>query len=635
MRLTAFLLLCSITAFAADPQYPVSAIPEALLKNADVVQRVEEVTMKLNDLRDMRVTHKIVLTILNEKGDRYSGFSSWYDKYREITGFRGALYDASGKQLRKLKQSEVSDRSGVSDNNLIDDSRIKSHDFYYKVYPYTIEYEVETRFRSTAGFRSWTPQGTDNYAVEQSRLSVTVPAEYDLRYKQFNYNGEPVKIPGKGDKTFVWEVKNIAAQKEEPLAGPWRMRSVMVYLAPSDFAFGDYTGKMSSWDDFGKFQRTLNEGRDVLPDNIKATVHQLTDNVQDPREKVRLLYEYMQQNTRYISIQLGIGGWQPFDAAYVATKRYGDCKALSNYMYSLLKEAGIRSHYTLVKAGEGETDLIEDFAVDQFNHIILCVPMAKDTVWLECTNQTMPAGYLGDFTNDRPVLLVTESGGKLVRTPSYTLEQNLQLRHLKAVLDVDGNLSATSATRLTGLQQDWYHALVTSVSAEKQLEILKEKLNLPSYDIRKFQYTPHPRARPVPEMTEDLELTVTNYAVLSGKRLFIVPNVLNRNTTKLTQDDARRSDIWLRTSSRDVDTVEITIPDGYTPEAMFPPVMLETPFGKYQASVKVEGNRITYIRTCELKAGQYPAKDYKALEEFFSTIYKTDRNRVILVKKEA
>jgi hypothetical protein len=136
-------------------------------------------------------------------------------------------------------------------------------------------------------------------------------------------------------------------------------------------------------------------------------------------------------------------------------------------------------------------------------------------------------------------------------------------------------------------------------------------------------------------MTEDLELTVTNYAVLSGKRLFIVPNVLNRNTTKLTQDDARRSDIWLRTSSRDVDTVEITIPDGYTPEAMFPPVKLETPFGKYQASVKVEGNRITYIRTCELKAGQYPAKDYRALEEFFSTIYKNDRNRVILVKKEA
>ena len=65
----------------------------------------------------------------------------------------------------------------------------------------------------------------------------------------------------------------------------------------------------------------------------------------------------MQNNTRYISIQLGIGGWRPFEAAYVASKGYGDCKALSNYMYSLLKEAGILSYYTLVKAGAGEEDI--------------------------------------------------------------------------------------------------------------------------------------------------------------------------------------------------------------------------------------------------------------------------------------
>ncbi|RPD43266.1 DUF3857 domain-containing protein [Chitinophaga barathri] len=635
MRLTALLLLISVTALAGDPEYPVSAIPPALLKNADVVQRLEEVTMKLHDIKDVRLTHRIVMTILNEKGEKYSGFSTWYDKERSITEFRGALYDASGKQLRKLKQSEVRDASGVSDNNLYDDSRVKSHDFYYKVYPYTIEYEVEYRERGSANFAPWVPQGTDNYAVEQSRLSVTVPADYDLRYRQFNYNGQPLQVPGKGDKTFVWEVKDIPAQKAETLASPWRTRSVMVYLAPSDFAYGSYTGKMKTWEDFGTFLGVLNGGRDVLPDKIKTTVHQLTDNVQDPREKVRVLYEYMQQNTRYISVQLGIGGWQTFDAAYVANNRYGDCKALSNYMFSLLKEAGIRSHCALVKAGEGETDFIEDFAANQFNHMILCVPMAKDTVWLECTSQIQPAGYLGDFTDGRPVLLVTENGGKLVRTPVYTLDQNLRAGKVKATVDEDGNLTGTSATLFTGPRQDWYHSLITSVSAEKQLDILKEKLNLSSYDIRKFHYTPHPQARPVPEMTEDLEITVPNYASVSGKRFFIVPNVLNRNTLKLTQDEARKADIWLRTPTRDVDTVEILIPNGYTPESVFQPVKVESRFGMYQASVKVEGNKITYFRTLELRAGQYPAKDYSALEEFLNMIYKTDRNRVILVKKEA
>lgn len=635
MRLTALLLLTGLSASAADPEFPVSAIPAALLKNADVVQRLEEVTINMNSLRDVRMTHRIVMTILNEKGDKYSGFSSWYDKERTITSFHGALYDASGKQLRKLKQSEISDVSGVSDNNLYDDSRIKSHDFYYKVYPYTIEYEVEFRNRNSAILSPWVPQGTDNYAVEQSRLSVTVPADYDLRYKQFNYNGQPVQLPGKNEKTFVWEVKEIPAKKEELLATPWRTRSVMVYLAPSDFAYGSYTGKMKTWEDFGKFIGVLNAGRDVLPGDIKTKVHELTDNVQDPREKIRLLYEYMQQNTRYISVQLGVGGWQAFDAAYVAGNRYGDCKALSNYMFSLLKEAGIRSHWALVKAGEGETDFIEDFAVNQFNHMILCVPMQKDTVWLECTSQINPAGYLGDFTDNRPVLLITEDGGKLVRTPAYSLDQNLRSGSVKATIDAEGNLSGTSSTRFTGPQQDWYYGLINSVSPEKQLQILKEKLNLASYDIRKFNYTPHPHAKPVPEITEDLEITVSSYANVSGKRLFITPNVLNRTTLKLSQDGERKSDIWFPIATRELDTVEITIPDGYTPENMLKPVAIDTRFGKYSASVKVEGKKIFYIRSCELRAGQYPAKDYPVLEEFLNAIYKTDRNRVILVKKEA
>ena len=286
-------------------------------------------------------------------------------------------------------------------------------------------------------------------------------------------------------------------------------------------------------------------------------------------------------------------------------------------------------------AGEGETDFIEDFAVNQFNHMILCVPVAKDTVWLECTSQLNPAGYLGDFTDNRPVLLITENGGQLVHTPAYTQDRNLRSGKVKASLDADGNLTGISSTRFTGPQQEWYYGMINSVSPEKQLDILKEKLNLASYDIRKFHYTPHPDARPVPEITEELEITVANYATVSGKRVFITPNVLNRATRKLSQDGDRKSDVWLRMATRERDTVEITIPDGYTPENSLKPVVIETRFGRYTADVTVEGDRIRYIRSCELKAGRYPAKDYPALEEFLNTIYKTDRNRVILVKKEA
>src|SRR6476620_6968759 len=327
-------LLCVSGLKAADPRYPVSAIPENLKIDADVVKRMEEISVQIVSTGETILHKKYALTILNENGEEYAGISEYYDKLISITSMEGTLYDASGKVLKKTKNKDISDLSAVNGNNLMDDSRRKSHHFYCREYPYTVEYEI--------------------------------------RYRTFNYKGEPEITMEKGKKKMRWNVTSIPAISL-PFASPtWKEMTTMVYFAPSDFEIQGYKGNMSSWKDFGKFQSSLNVGRDVLPPNIVETVNHLTAGVTDTREKVRTLYNFLQKNTRYISIQLGIGGWQPFPASEVATKGYGDCKALTNYMYSLLKAAGIRSNYTLVYAGGNKDVLIEDFPCNRFNHVILC-----------------------------------------------------------------------------------------------------------------------------------------------------------------------------------------------------------------------------------------------------------------------
>jgi hypothetical protein len=260
--------------------------------------------------------------------------------------------------------------------------------------------------------------------------------------------------------------------------------------------------------------------------------------------------------------------------------------------------------------------------------------MAKDTTWLECTSQDAPTGYLGDFTSNRTVLVIDETGGKLVRTPTYTMDQNLLIRRITATINATGDLSGKAETRYTGMQQDWYHGFIHNVSPEKQMEILKGKLNLASYDINKFHYKEYADALPVPAVEEVLDITVPSYASVSGKRLFIVPNVLNKSNAKLSAEGERQSDIQLKTADKDTDTVELTIPEGYKPEAVFPEQVHESKFGKYVAKVKVEGTKVIYTRTYERRAGVFPAKDFALLEEFYNKIYKADRSRVILVKAE-
>ena len=627
------LFLLSQSLWAGNGDYAVSKIPAALLKNAHAVKRMETLRFEVINTGEAVLRKKYAITVLDENGDRFAAFVEYYDKLHELKNIEGVLYDAEGRELKRLKNKQILDLSGSDDNALADDNRRKAHHFYYKVYPYTVEYEVDMRYNGTLFFPVWLPREDEYFAVEQSSFSVTAPASYKVRHKAINFQKAPVESEGeKGRKVLTWEVTGLNAIIDEYASPDWFEMNPMVFTGPTEFEIEKYTGTMNNWEEFGRFVYSLKMGRDQLPANVKQTVKDLTAGVTDKRAIVSKLYEYLQKNTRYISIQLGIGGWQPFDANYVATKAYGDCKALTNYMYSLLKEAGIPSHYTLIKAGRGRGNIIADFPSQQFNHVILCVPLGKDSIWLECTSQTVPAGYLGTFTSDRYALLVTDEGGKLVRTPKYALNDNLQIRNIKAVLEPDATLRVNASTTYTGIQQESFHNLINDLSKDKVKEVLHESLDFGTYDIASFDYKETRAALPVVE--EKLDIAVANYATITGKRLFIVPNIMTRTGRKLAPDSTRQYDIVLLTEYRDVDTVEISIPAGFSPEAMPKDVSLKTKFGKFECSTRLQGDKLYYYRTIEHFSGRYPAADYPELVKFYETMYKADRSKVVLVKKE-
>ncbi len=613
-------------------EYAVSAIPPALLKNANVVKRTDEVRYEITEGNKARFFRKVAYTILNEQGDRWAMHAEGYDKLRSVESFEGALYDNTGKKLKSLKKSEIKDVSGSDDVSFADDNRIKWHGFFYKVYPFTVEYETEIRFKGTMFSPDWTPQEKPLMSVQQSKLTVISPASNPVRYKMFNYKGEPVIADVKQGKSYTWEIKDMPALKDEYASPSWHELTTSVFLATEKFVLEDYEGSNASWKDFGKFVYDLKKNRDVLPDEMKQKVHQLVSGVSDHKEKVRRLYEFMQQNTRYVGVQLGIGGWQPFDAKYVATKKYGDCKALSNFMYALLKEAGIRSVYTVVSSGNDNNYLMVDLPSSQFNHVILFVPQEKDTIWLECTSQTTGAGYLGGSVGNRYAVAVDESGGTLVRTPRYGMDENLQIRSVKARLGEDGTLSVKSSTHYSGVQQDNLHGLINGLSKDKVKEYLHEELDFATYDVNQFNYTQDKSILPV--IDETLEITVSNYATITGKRLFIVPNVMTKTYRKLSASEERRNDIVLGFAYKDVDTVEIELPAGYEPEAMPQPMTITSDFGKYSNHTSLKGNKLIYYRAIEQYSGRYPAKSYTDLVKYYDAVYKADRSRVVLVKNE-
>src|SRR4029453_12302922 len=102
----------------------------------------------------------------------------------------------------------------------------------------------------------------------------------------FNYPGEPLVVDDKGNKVYTWEARDIPTFKSEYAMPAWHESTTSVFFATEKFSLADYDGSNASWKDFGRFVFDLKKERDKLPDDIKKAVHQLTDAIQDPKEKV-------------------------------------------------------------------------------------------------------------------------------------------------------------------------------------------------------------------------------------------------------------------------------------------------------------------------------------------------------------
>jgi len=612
-------------------KFPASSIPDSLKENADMVVRLEEKSYVINSVGKAISYERHVYTILNEKGEYYATYKTSYNnKSVFINSVNGYLYDASGKEQRHFKEKDMQDHPAY-EVSFVDDERFKVASLFFHSYPYTVEFDEEDEITELIHIGDWFPQANFRFSVENSTYSITAPKQYDLRYKMLNSSIKPL-IEEQGEKIkFTWGIHNLLAYDETPISNILNSTPHLM-IGLGNVEMGSYSGNMSTWNNYAQFYGSLQKGRDILPEDTKQKVHTLTDGITDPRNKVAVLYNYLQQNSHYVGIQLGIGGWQTYDAVYVATKKYGDCKALSNFMISLLKEAGIKGYAVVIKGGEEPFDFVTDFTHDPFNHVIGCVPLGKDTIWLECTDQFLPPGYLGDFTSNRYGLLIDDNGGKLVHTPAYVLSDNIQVRKISAVLDMDGNLNLDSKTYYKAFCQDEIESIIHHNSRDEQLKILKSRYSLPTYDVLSFNYKEDYSKR-LPVINESIQISVKDYAQISGKRIFINPNILSRSRTKLMDDKDRRLDVELKEEFRHIDSIEISIPSGYEMESRSTDLILKSKYGSYKNKMVLTGDKIIYYREFEQYSGRFPANEYVEVVKFYNDIYDDDHSKIVLVKK--
>ncbi len=627
--LVAFLLAIPVTLLAKDdPKYPVSSIPQNMKDGMYAVVREDFYRFEIISInRSRQKVHKVI-TILNENGKQFATEAVYYDKLEKVISISGIAYDANGVQIKKLKGNEIIDRSAYDGVSLFTDNRYKLMDLEQSTYPYTVEFEYETEMKYLYSIPSFSLYTDDEVSIEKETYEIEYPIALKPRYK-LNSIEEPKKENLGANEKLIWSFANIKPEKFEKYA---KNKVPGFLMGPSEFEYDGYRGSMKSWNDLGKWQILLNEGRGTLPASTLAKMKEITKNLSTVEEKTKAVYEWLQSKTRYVSIQRGIGGFQPFDASIVDLNSYGDCKALSNYMVSLLKAVGVNGYYTLIYGGSEERFISPDFTMDRFNHIIVNVPNGKDTLWLECTSQTNPFGYLGDFTDDRYALMITEEGGKLVRTPKLKTEQNTQYQKAEVALDKSGNAKAKVTTAYSGLQYE-NNGLSFRINSsyDEQKKWLQENLRIPSFELGAFNMIN--KKDKVPTAIVNAELTLNRYASVSGKRIFVTPNLMNRTTYIPPKAETRKNPVVFKSSYVDVDTIVYSIPEEIYPEFIPQPVKISSRYGEYEANFKFDQGKLIYIRKLKMIPGEHPPAAYSELVDFYKSINKADNTKLVFLSK--
>jgi len=296
----------------------------------------------------------------------------------------------------------------------------------------------------------------------------------------------------------------------------------------------------------------------------------------------------------------------------------------------LLEAVGIKSYCAIVYGGFPPKSPDKNFPGDDpANHEILCVPLLDDTIWLECTSQQMPFDFLGDFTSSRQALLLTSTGGFFVNTPRY--EQPFNYRHSNSTVQLseEGNIHASVSTTYHGLHYD--DIIFQLMRSEKdQREAIQKELSLPNIQLKTISYKNF--APQLPQAEENLNYTVSSYALHSGTRMFLSLNMIDKWTAIPPVNSHRRNPITVYKAMSWGDTVVYEIPASLKPEFLPDPTNLQTKFGSYHSEIKFVDWKLIYVRTLQTNDGQFPGEDYEAFREFYRQVAKADNIKISLVK---
>jgi hypothetical protein len=210
----------------------------------------------------------------------------------------------------------------------------------------------------------------------------------------------------------------------------------------------------SEWNDLGTWYWNLIKEQYAADDAVRDKVKELTKGLTKNEDKVRAIYDWVVQDTRYVALEFGIHGFKPYRCAQIFARGFGDCKDKATLIVTMLKEAGVDATPVMVRTNlRGDIETTPP-SLAVFDHMIAYVPSMD--LYLDGTAEDHGSTELPSM--DRGALAVQVKEGKPVivhlpdppaseSTRSFTLEADFKA-DLSAAVDLALEGTGSYAPRL-------------------------------------------------------------------------------------------------------------------------------------------------------------------------------------------
>ncbi len=572
--------------------------------------------------------------ILTPRGAEEHGSASiFYNPWVTIRDLRASVLPPAGKRV-EVKKQQVWDGSAFASFELYSDSRHRTIHFPGAVPGATLEYSYEQVVRNLFHLDTDFPL-QDDIPARSKTFTVRVPASFPLRFTVRGASPDYVREEKDGTVIHRWRVTDVPALREQMSMPPPEQDvrpRVSIYL--KEIFWGDRRIDATTWDGIARFYWELAHDRMVPPAEVGETARALTEEVGDPLEKTRRLYEFVQGKVNYVAITLDIGGWQPHESGAVLRHRYGDCKDKATLLIALLRSVGLQGFPVLIRMrDDGVMD--RDYPALAFNHAIVAVPASEGYLFMDPTSATTAFGDLPWQDQGVSVLVVREDGrGDLVETPLFSPDRNLRHRLVTAQLAPTGDLEGNYIIDAWGQRRDDMAGFLDAKPTERE-DAVEDMMSwlCPGAQLKGYDITA-PRAPDEP-LRVTIRFAVPRFLVRAGKVDVVSPQLVRfPGLTRIAAYPARRHPVFFPYLFNETSEARLRLPVGRTLKKVPADRTIEGPglaaATHYELEHEQDRDVIVVRRSVKVSRREIPVADYAALRDFIAALAEEESRAVTL-----